>query len=136
MVYLLFIIGFFALIKGADLLIEGSSTLAKRFGIPDIVVGLTVVAFGTSLPELIVNLFAGGESGDLAIGNIVGSNIANILLILGVAAYIHPLRVHRTTVYREILFNVMAAGILTLLVSERFLSAGGFNGLDRTAETP
>jgi len=90
-VYLLFIIGFILLIKGADLLIEGSSVLAKHFGISDLIVGLTVVAFGTSLPELIVNLFAGATEGDLAIGNIIGSNIANILLILGVSSLIKPL---------------------------------------------
>lgn len=131
MVYFLFIIGFIFLIKGADLLIEGSTNLAKKFGVSDLIIGLTVVAFGTSLPELIVNLFAGSESGDLAIGNIVGSNIANILLILGIASIIKPLTVHKNTVYREIVFNIGAAAALTVLVSERLLTQGGFNGLDR-----
>lgn len=131
MVYILFIIGFAILIKGADLLINGSSLLARKFGISELIVGLTVVAFGTSLPELIVNIFAGGESGDLAIGNIMGSNIANILLILGIASLIKPLKVHRQTVYREIVFNVMAAVMLAVLVSERFLTEGGFTGLDQ-----
>ena len=127
----LFIVGFVVLIRGAEWLIEGSTVLAKQFGISDLIIGLTVIAFGTSLPELIVNLFASAESSELAIGNIVGSNIANILLILGVAAIIHPLTVHRTTVYREIIFNIGAAGILGVLVAERFLSAGGFKGLDQ-----
>lgn len=128
--YILFVLGFVALIYGAEWLIDGASTLAKKVGVSDLIVGLTVVAFGTSLPELIVNLFAGAESGELAIGNVLGSNIANILLILGVAAILKPLTVHRTTVFREIVFNVFAAVILGVLVSERFLSEGGFQGLD------
>lgn len=131
MEYILFVVGFIVLIYGAEWLIEGASILAKRIGVSDLIVGLTVVAFGTSLPELIVNLFANTGTGELAIGNVIGSNIANILLILGVAAIIHPLSVHRTTVWREILFNVMAAAMLVILVSERLLVAGGFNGLDR-----
>ncbi len=125
------IVGFVVLVYGAEWLISGASLFARKFGVSDLIVGLTVVAFGTSLPELIVNLFASGESSELAIGNIIGSNIANILLILGVASILHPLSVHRTTVYREIVFNVGAAVVLGLLVSERFLSAGGFQGLDR-----
>lgn len=127
----LLLTGLVALVYGAEWLINGASLLARKMGVSDLIVGLTVVAFGTSLPELIVNLFASGESSELAIGNIVGSNIANILLILGVVAILHPLSVHRTTVYREIVFNVGAAVVLGLLVSERFLSEGGFRGLDR-----
>ena len=82
MVYILFLLGFIVLIRGAQWLIEGASALARQLGVSNLIVGLTVVAFGTSLPELIVNLFAGSESGGLAIGNVVGSNIANTLLIL------------------------------------------------------
>lgn len=128
---LLFFLGFGALIRGAEWLIDGSSILAKQFGISDLIIGLTVIAFGTSLPELIVNLFASAESSELAIGNVIGSNIANILLILGIAAIMKPLSVHRTTVYREIIFNIAAAGVLGILVAERFLSEGGFKGLDQ-----
>jgi len=85
LIYLLFIIGFIILIKGADLLVEGASAIAKKFKISNLVIGLTVVAFGTSMPEMFVNLFASvsGNSA-IAIGNILGSNIANILLILGI----------------------------------------------------
>ena len=128
---LLFLLGFGVLIRGAEWLIDGASVLAKQFGISDLIIGLTVIAFGTSLPELIVNLFASAESSELAIGNVIGSNIANILLILGIVAMIKPLTVHRTTVYREIIFNIAAAGILAVLVAERFLSEGGFKGLDQ-----
>lgn len=133
MVYVLFVLGFFALIKGADLLVDGASVLAKKIGVSPLVIGLTVVAFGTSLPELIVNLFASNDgANDIIIGNIVGSNISNTMLILGVSALIHPLTIHRTTVYREILFNIMASGVLALLVADAWLGEGtGFTGLDR-----
>lgn len=130
MTYILFAIGFIFLIRGAEWLIDGSSVIAKKLGVSDLLIGLTVVAFGTSLPELVVNLFASGESPELAIGNVVGSNIANILLILGIAAAIHPITVHRAIVTREVLFNIFAAGMLGILVSERLLSKGGFDGLD------
>ena len=118
---LLFFVGFAALIRGAEWLIDGSTVLAKKFGISDLIIGLTVIAFGTSLPELIVNLFASAESGELAIGNVIGSNIANILLILGVSSQIHSLSIHRSMVYREIIFNIGAAAIL---------GEGGCKGLD------
>jgi cation:H+ antiporter len=79
--YILFGLGFIFLLKGADILVEGSTSIAKRFNISDLVVGLTIVSFGTSAPELIVNIIASlNGSPDLAIGNIFGSNIANILL--------------------------------------------------------
>jgi cation:H+ antiporter len=79
--YILLIIGFALLIKGADFLVEGSSSVAKKFNIPSIVIGLTIVAFGTSAPELIVNLFAVFQGNtEIAIGNILGSNIVNIKL--------------------------------------------------------
>lgn len=79
----LLIIGFIFLIKGADLLVDGASNFAKKFGISEIIIGLTIVAFGTSMPELVVNVMSALRgTPDLAIGNILGSNIANILLIL------------------------------------------------------
>lgn len=119
LVYVLFAVGFALLIKGADWLIDGAADLARRFRIPEIVIGLTVVAFGTSAPELAVNIIAsvGGNNG-LAIGNIVGSNIANILLILGVAASIQNLTVKTNTVWREIPFSLFAALILGYIVND------------------
>ena len=119
LVYVLFAVGFVLLIKGADWLIDGAADLARRFRIPEIVIGLTVVAFGTSAPELAVNIIAsvGGNNG-LAIGNIVGSNIANILLILGVAASIKGLTVKTNTVWREIPFSLFAALILGYIVND------------------
>ncbi len=122
MIYTLFIVGFFVLIIGAQWLVDGASKLAKKTGISELIVGLTVVAFGTSLPELIVNLFASSNGSDaLAAGNILGSNITNILLVLGVAALIMPLTIHRRMVWREVLFGVFAASMLGLLVADKWL---------------
>ena len=99
--YILFIIGFFILIKGADWLVDGASSIAKKLKVSDLVIGLTVVAFGTSAPEFFVNMFAAVQSTtDLAIGNIVGSNIANILLILGISGLIYSLTVSKGTVWK------------------------------------
>ena len=86
------IVGFVALVKGADCLVDGASAIAKRFGISDLVIGLTVVAFGTSMPEFVVNMVSVGEgSTDLAITNILGSNIINTLVILGLTALVYPI---------------------------------------------
>lgn len=113
--YLLFALGIFFLLKGADYLVEGSSSIAKRFGVPTLVIGLTVVAFGTSTPELVVNVIAAlKQSGDVVFGNIVGSNIANIFLILGTAAAITSLKVQRSTVWKEIPFSLLAAVLLVI----------------------
>ena len=130
--FVLFFVGFAILIRGAEWLINGASALAKHWGVSELVVGLTIVAFGTSLPELIVNLFANSEgAGDLAIGNILGTNIANTLLLLGIAATIHPLTVHRHTVYREVLFHIMATALLGLLMLDVVLVNAGANSLNR-----
>jgi len=100
----LFLVGFACLTGGADFLVRGASRLAVRLNIPLVVIGLTVVAFGTSLPELVVTLIAnlqGGSTAELAIGNVVGSNIANLALILGVVALLRPLGVDRQLLLRE-----------------------------------
>lgn len=122
--------GFVFLLKGADALVEGSSTLAKRLGVSDLVIGLTIVAFGTSAPELFVNLLASSkDASDLAIGNILGSNIANGLLILGISAIILPLQVGKGTVWREIPFALLATLIVGVLVNDTLLGNGTGNFL-------
>ena len=94
----LIILGFILLVKGADFLVEGASDIAKRFHIPEIVIGLTIVAIGTSMPELVVSLTSALEGhSDIAIGNVVGSNIANMFLILGICAVIKSLRFQKQT---------------------------------------
>lgn len=126
-VYPLFILGFVLLIKGADWLVDGASAIAKSFKISDLVIGLTIVSFGTSAPELVVNLVASFQnSPDIAIGNIVGSNIANVLLILGIAAAIQPLQVRSNTVWKEVPMSFLAPVVLCLLVNDRLLA--GFPG--------
>ena len=90
------VVGLVLLVKGADWLVDGASAIAKRFGISDLVIGLTVVAFGTSMPEFVVNMVSVAEgSTDLAITNILGSNIINTFVILGVTALIYPVTSQR-----------------------------------------
>ena len=117
--YILFVIGFILLIKGADLLVDGAASFAGKFKIPTLVIGLTIVALGTSAPELVVNIFASiSGSADIAIGNILGSNIANILLILGVSALIFPLKAKKSTIKKEIPFSLLAILVLGLLAND------------------
>ena len=131
--YFLFIIGFALLIKGADLLVDGASSLAKKLGVPSLAIGLTVVAFGTSMPEFIVNLFSALNGvTDVAVGNVIGSNIANILLVLGSMALIRPVKVHRSTVWKEIPFSLFAALILFVLSNDLLIDKLSFSLLTRT----
>ncbi len=130
--YILFIVGFYFLIKGADWLVGGASSIAKKFHVSNLMIGLTIVAFGTSAPELIVNLFASFQgSSDLAIGNVVGSNISNVLLILGISAIIFPLAVKRGTVLKEIPLNMLAVVVLWLLVNDVLIDKAGMSALTR-----
>lgn len=128
----LLVIGFLLLIKSADWLVNGSSSLAARFSVPPLVIGLTIVAFGTSFPELVVNSFASytGSTG-IVTGNIIGSNIANILLILGAASLIYPIKVQNSTIWKEIPFSLMAALVLWILVSDISIGNQSSNFLSR-----
>lgn len=121
---LLLIIGLAVLILGAHWLVDGASSIATRLGVSALTVGLTVVAFGTSTPELVVNLIASfkGSSG-LAIGNVVGSNSINILLILGLSAVIRPIAVKSQTVRFEIPLSLLAAVMLFLLANDMLFDA-------------
>ncbi len=121
MVYILFVIGFVALIKGADVLVAGSASIARKFNVSDVVIGLTIVSMGTSMPELIVNILASASgSADIAIGNVVGSNISNILLILGVAAIIYPLSIKSSTVFSEIPYSIIALLLVAFTANATF----------------
>ena len=106
-------IGFAVLVKGADWFVDGAAALAKKFGIPELVVGLTIVAMGTSLPEAAVSItgVVKGSAG-IAIGNVIGSNICNILLILGVTAAITRLQIQQSTIRYEIPFMIFISGVL------------------------
>lgn len=116
---LLLIVGFVLLIKGADFMVEGASALAKKMKISELVIGLTIISFGTSAPELVVNVISAFEkSNGLVFGNVIGSNLFNVLLVLGVAGLIAPLEVGRGTVYREIPFVLLVSAILYVLVND------------------
>jgi len=132
LVYFLFAIGFVLLIKGADWLIDGAVSIAQRLKVPDLVVGLTVVAFGTSAPEMAVNIIASvNDNNGLAIGNIVGSNIANVLFILGLCAIIRNLTVQRSTVIAEIPFSLVAALLVGYMVNDTMIDANAENQVSR-----
>lgn len=121
---LLLLGGLGLLIKGADLLVSGASSIAGRLGISSLVIGLTVVSFGTSLPEMLVTLVSGlRQNADLAIANIIGSNIANVLLVLGLAAMIRPLPVKDSTVVSEIPFSLTAALLVGFLANAALFSS-------------
>ncbi len=118
MIYFLLLLGFFLLIKGADWLVDGATAIAARFGVSDLIIGLTIVSMGTSLPELIISVIASidGSSG-LVTGNVLGSNIANVLLILGITAIICDLPVHRNTILSELPFSLAAALLVGFLAN-------------------
>ena len=130
---ILLLVGLGVLVYGAEWLVRGASSLATKLRIPALVIGLTVVAFGTSTPELSVNVLAAlSGSTDIALGNIVGSNIANILLILGVTALITPLAVARSTTWKEIPFAFLAVLLLWVFASDVFLDGAAVNTITAT----
>lgn len=119
---LLLLVGFVLLVYGANWLVDGASALAKRFNIPNIVIGLTIVAFGTSAPELVVNVFAAiNHQSDIVLGNVIGSNIFNVLATLGVAAMIYPLTVNSNTVWIEIPLSLLSAVVVLVLANDLLL---------------
>lgn len=119
---ILLIAGFFLLIKGADFLVNGASSLARRFRVSELVIGLTIVAFGTSMPELVVNSIASFKHhNDVVLGNIIGSNNFNLFIILGISALIHPLVIKRSTVIKEIPYSLFAAFALLILCNDMIL---------------
>lgn len=130
---LIIAVALLALVKAADWLVLGASSIASRLGVAPLVIGLTVVAFGTSAPELAVNL-ASAVSGatDIAVANVLGSNIANILLILGVVAAMKGIRVQRSTVWKEIPFMLLAAVVLLACASDVLLDGAASNVVTRT----
>jgi cation:H+ antiporter len=129
---LLLLAGFAALIFGADKLVDASSSLATKLGVPNIVIGLTIVAFGTSAPELVVNLFAAiNNNTEMVLGNVLGSNIFNVLGILGISAIIHPLTVKKNTTWLEIPLSLLSAVAVLIIVNDVFLDASVANYIAR-----
>lgn len=128
----LIIISLLALVKGADYLVDGASDTARWFKVRPMLVGLTIVAFGTSLPELMVSFFAGmSKSPDLSIGNIIGSNIFNIAFIIGISAIIHKLIIKSKTLAYEFPFLIISSFLLLLLSNDHFIFQRDSFTLDR-----
>ena len=130
---LLIIIGLVILVAGAEGLVRGAASLAAKLKISPLIIGLTVVSFGTSAPELTVNIISAiNGSSDLAIGNVVGSNIANILLILGVASVIVPLSVKSSTVWKEIPFALLGVFLVFVMGNDGLFDKLPLNAITRT----
>lgn len=129
---ILLIVGFVILIKGADLFVDGASNVALNFKVSKMLIGLTIVAFGTSAPEFAVSV-KGLLSGsfDIVLGNVIGSNILNILLILGVAAMIHPLVVKNNTVKKELPITMLITTLFAVLLSDNLFDKSMSNNFTR-----
>ena len=129
----LLIVGFVLLIKGADIFVDGASSTASNFKVPKMLIGLTIVAFGTSAPELAVSIksLASGSS-DMVLGNVIGSNITNILLIIGVAAVICPIIIKDNTVRKELPLCIMITMLLVSQIADFWLDNSKFNMVTRS----
>lgn len=130
---ILLVIGFIILIKGADIFVDGASGVARNFKISKMLIGLTIVAFGTSAPEFAVSvksLLKG--SGDIVLGNVIGSNILNILLILGVAAMVHTLNVKSNTVRKELPITLLMTAVFSVLLSDHLFDSKITNAFTRS----
>ena len=128
MEYLLLLAGFVLLIKGADFFVEGSSSIAKALKIPSIVIGLTLVSMGTSAPEAAVSITAAfSGSSDISLGNVIGSNIFNLLTVIGCAAIIRPIDSPKEIVKRDLWWNLGITGLLFLMIFDKNISR--LNGL-------
>ena len=117
------IVGFALLVKGADLFVDGASGIAKKFGISELIIGLTIVAMGTSAPEAAVSIAAAAKgSAGISIGNVIGSNIMNIFIILGVVAAITPLKIERSTVRYEMPFTIIVTVLFVMMGKDGLLT--------------
>lgn len=129
----LLVIGLLLLVKGADYFVEGSSSIAKRFNIPSMVIGLTLVAFGTSAPELAVSVSGSlNKANGIVFGNVVGSNIVNILFILGVSAFITPIRIKLKTIYNEMPFAILTTVAMLLMAMDSLINGGAESFISRS----
>ncbi|MBR8536023.1 calcium/sodium antiporter [Carboxylicivirga sediminis] len=125
---LLVVVGFAALIFGANWLVDGASALARKHKVSDLVIGLTIVAFGTSAPELVVNSFASFKGySDIVLGNILGSNNFNLFLILGLSGLIYPIRVQSSTAWREIPISLFISILLLFLLNDFLFAAPSYS---------
>lgn len=130
--FVLLIIGFVLLVKGADVFVDGSSSIAKFLKIPSIVIGLTIVAFGTSAPEAAVSIIAGIDgSNDIAVGNVIGSNMFNLLVVMGVSAAIRPINIQKQILKSDYPFMLIATFVLAVMSFDVFFGDGSANTIAR-----
>ena len=130
--FILLIAGFVLLVKGADFFVDGSSSIAKFLKIPSIVIGLTIVAFGTSAPEAAVSIIAGIKgSNDIAVGNVIGSNMFNLLVVLGVSAAIKPVNIDGQIIKKEFPFMLLATLAFLIISFDAALGNGTANVISR-----
>ncbi len=129
----LLIVGFVILIKGADIFVDGASSFAQNFHLSKMLIGLTIVSFGTSAPEFAVSIqsLMSGK-GDILLGNVIGSNILNILLILGISSFVHTLSVKNNTVKKELPITVLMTTLFIVLISDRVFDTSTKNTFTRT----
>ena len=129
----LLIVGFFILIKGADIFVDGASSMAEKFKVPKILIGLTIVAFGTSAPEFAVSVKSIiSNNHDIVLGNVIGSNILNILLILGVSSLIAPLSVKSNTIKKELPILLLITCLFVVLLSDSLFDKNVVNAFTRS----
>jgi len=129
---LLLLLGFFPLIYGANILVDSASSLAKKLNIPNIVIGLTVVALGTSAPEIVVNTFASiSGKNEIVLGNVIGSNLFNILVILGISAIIYPIAMRKTTTWIEVPLSLLSALVVIVLANDMLIDKVNVSVLSR-----
>lgn len=131
--FLLLIVGFVILIKGADIFVDGASSLAGNFHLSKMLIGLTIVSFGTSAPEFAVSIqsLMNGK-GDIILGNVIGSNIVNILLIVGISSFVHTLNVKSSTVKKELPITVLITTLFIVLMSDHFIDVNAVNAFTRS----
>ncbi|WP_300276980.1 calcium/sodium antiporter [Peptacetobacter sp.] len=130
--YILLIVGFVLLVKGADFFVEGASSIAETLKIPSLIIGLTIVAFGTSAPEAAVSITAAlkGQNG-MAMGNVIGSNVFNLLMVVGVSSIIKPLIVEKSVRIKEFPFLILVSILTFIIIGDQFFNSTSVNLLSR-----
>ena len=130
--FVLLIVGFVLLVKGADVFVDGSSSIAKFLKIPSIIIGLTIVAFGTSAPEAAVSIIAGiNGSNDIAVGNVIGSNMFNLLVVVGISAIIKPVAIQRQIIIKDYPFMLLATAAMVVMSYDVFFGNGSADVISR-----
>ena len=130
--FIILVIGFIILIKGADLFVDGASNIAANFKVSKMLIGLTIVAFGTSAPEFAVSIKSLiSHNGDMVLGNVIGSNILNILLILGTSALFHSLNVKNNTVKKELPITMLITTLFAVLLSDKIFDKNAISSFTR-----